>query len=201
MKIKQVKLVIVGAWHHKLNTFVCLGFGDIFESYMIDMQNGQSFCMYACTHKWYMCFLSSHHALFYFYFISSPRPGGGDSVQKTLRGHAANTAESASWYMNDPFQNDKFGIWMGRFFKIFQKFWKNQVILLKIWSKIGPIGVWIGLFFLEKLVFVWVYFHIWWRHVQTKTKLEYPRLPGFIACNLWVELLLQRMGALLLPVE
>ena len=31
-----------------------------------------------------------------------------------------------------------------------------------------------GLLFLEKLVFVWVYFQIPWRHIPTKTKLEYP---------------------------
>ena len=33
-----------------------------------------------------------------------------------------------------------------------------------------------GSLFLEKLVFVWVYFQIPWRHIPTKTKLEYP--PG-----------------------
>ena len=55
-----------------------------------------------------------------------------------------------------------------------RKLWKNQVILLKIWPKIG----WYmnGSLFLEKLVFVWVYFQIPWRHIPTKTKLEYP--PG-----------------------
>ena len=35
-----------------------------------------------------------------------------------------------------------------------------------------------GHFFLEKLVFVWVYFQIPWRHIPTKTKLEYP--PGIL---------------------
>ena len=35
------------------------------------------------------------------------------------------------------------------------------------------------LLFLEKLVFVWVYFQIPWRHIPTKTKLEYPPGPGF----------------------
>ena len=54
------------------------------------------------------------------------------------------------------------------------KFWKNWVILLEIWPKLGPIGIWMGHFFLEKLVFVWVYFQILWRHIPTKTKLEYP---------------------------
>ena len=32
-----------------------------------------------------------------------------------------------------------------------------------------------GSLFLEKLVFVRVYFQIPWRHIPTKTKLEYPR--------------------------
>ena len=35
-----------------------------------------------------------------------------------------------------------------------------------------------GLLFLEKLVFVWVYFQIPWRHIPTKTKLDYP--PGIL---------------------
>ena len=35
-----------------------------------------------------------------------------------------------------------------------------------------------GLLFLEKLVFEWVCFQIPWRHIPTKTKLEYP--PGCI---------------------
>ena len=30
-----------------------------------------------------------------------------------------------------------------------RKFWKNRVILLKIWPKIGPIGIWMGHFFLK----------------------------------------------------
>ena len=32
-----------------------------------------------------------------------------------------------------------------------------------------------GSLFLEKLVFVWVYFQIPWQHIPTKTKLEYRR--------------------------
>ena len=55
-----------------------------------------------------------------------------------------------------------------------RKFWKKSVILFKIWPKIEPIGIWMGYFFLEKLVFVWVYFQIPWRHIPTKNKLEYP---------------------------
>ena len=30
-----------------------------------------------------------------------------------------------------------------------RKFWKNQVILLKIWPKIEQIGIWLGHFFLK----------------------------------------------------
>ena len=56
----------------------------------------------------------------------------------------------------------------------FKNILENLVILLKIWPKIGPIGIWIGHFFLEELVFVWVYFQIRQQHVPTKTKLEYP---------------------------
>ena len=49
---------------------------------------------------------------------------------------------------------------MGLFFKIWpnlsqnwlnlRKFWKKLVILIKIWPKIGPIGIWMGYFFLKK---------------------------------------------------
>ena len=34
-------------------------------------------------------------------------------------------------------------------FENLRKFLKNQVILLKIWPKIGPIGIWMGHFFLK----------------------------------------------------
>ena len=69
---------------------------------------------------------------------------------------------------------------MGRFFKIassLSKFWKNRAVLLKIWSKIRSIGILTGRFFLEKLVFVWVYFQISRRHLLTQTKLEHHVLP------------------------
>ena len=39
-----------------------------------------------------------------------------------------------------------------------------------------------GLLFLEKLVFVWVYFQIPWQHIPTKTKLEYPQGFMLITC-------------------
>ena len=87
----------------------------------------------------------------------------GGTQYKTLRGCAAKMgSKTASWYMNDPLENAKFGRWMGWFFKIFQnclkfkKIFENRVILLKIFSKIGPIGIWMGHFFPEKLVFEWV---------------------------------------------
>ena len=54
------------------------------------------------------------------------------------------------------------------------KFWKNRMILLKIWSNIAALGIWMGHFFLEKLVFEWVYFQIPRWLVTTKTKFEYP---------------------------
>ena len=38
-------------------------------------------------------------------------------------------------------------------------------------------------FFLQKLVFVWVYFQILWRHIPTKTKLEYPPRIGLLHLN------------------
>ena len=67
----------------------------------------------------------------------------------------------------------------------FSKFSKNWlqftilwfgVILLKIWPKIVPIGIWMGYFFLKNcyLYFVWVYFQIPRCDIPTKTKLEYP---------------------------
>ena len=40
-----------------------------------------------------------------------------------------------------------------------------------------------GSLFLEKLVFVWVYFQIPWQHIPTKNKLEYP--PGLSAVVAW----------------
>ena len=56
------------------------------------------------------------------------------------------------------------------------KLWKNLVILLKMLPKIGPADWFInGSLFLEKLVFVWVYFQIPWCRIPTKTKLEYPQ--------------------------
>ena len=74
---------------------------------------------------------------------------------------------------------------MGRFFKIWPNLSQNWFKFKKILEKnndfvqIWPINLadWYmnGLLFLEKLVFVWVYFQIPWRHIPTKTKLESPR--------------------------
>ena len=73
---------------------------------------------------------------------------------------------------------------MGRFFKIWPNLSQNWLKFKKILEKIGNFvqnlaqnwADWYmnGLLFLEKLVFVWVYFQIPWRHIPTKTKLEYP---------------------------
>ena len=55
-----------------------------------------------------------------------------------------------------------------------RKFWKKSgdfaLNLAKNWTD------WYmnGSLFLEKLVFAWVYFQILWRHIPTKTKIEYP---------------------------
>ena len=53
-----------------------------------------------------------------------------------------------------------------------RKFWKNQVILLKNLAANWTEWYMNGSLFLEKLVFVWVYFQILWRHIPTKTKHE-----------------------------
>ena len=68
---------------------------------------------------------------------------------------------------------------MGRVFKFSQiwikigsnlrKFGKSRVILLKIWPKIGPIGMKWVIFSLKKMVFVWVYFQIPQWHVPANT--------------------------------
>ena len=106
--------------------------------------------------------------------------GGGYSVQQTLQGWAANMgSKSVSWYMNDPFIKCKIWYMNGSIFQNFlkknifeksgdfRKFWKNPVILPKIWPKNWYINGSI-------LVCVGVYFQILWQHIPTKTKLEYP---------------------------
>ena len=64
-------------------------------------------------------------------------------------------------------------------FSKFGQIWlKFKKILEKFCNFVQNLANWYinGLLFLEKLVFVWVYFQIPWRHIHTKTKLEYP--PG-----------------------
>ena len=74
---------------------------------------------------------------------------------------------------------------MGRFFKIWPNLSQNWLKFKKILEKNCNFvqnltqnwADWYmnGLLFLEKLVFVWVYFQIPWQHIPTKTKLGYPR--------------------------
>ena len=76
---------------------------------------------------------------------------------------------------------------MGRFFKIWSNLSQNWLKFKKILEKIGNFvqnlaqnrANWYmnELLFLEIMVFVWVYFQIPWRHIPTKTKLEYPPPP------------------------
>ena len=87
--------------------------------------------------------------------------GRGDSVQKTLRGCAADMVSKIShlvyewpiikhrfWYLNGSiFQN--FPKLSQNWLKFIRKFWKNRTILLKIRAKIGQIGIWMGHCFLK----------------------------------------------------
>ena len=107
---------------------------------------------------------------------------GGYLVQKSLRGCAANMSSKISLLVYEwPLIKCKIWYTKGSIFSKFGQIWAKigsnlRKFLFKIWPKIGPIGIWMnGLLFLEKLVFVWVYFQISWRHIPTKTKLEYPR--------------------------
>ena len=66
---------------------------------------------------------------------------------------------------------------MGRFFKIWpnlRKFWEKNGNFVQNLAQNWADWYMNGLLFFEKLVFVWVYFQIPWRHIPTKTKLEYP---------------------------
>ena len=56
-------------------------------------------------------------------------------------------AKSASWYMNDPFKNAEFGIWMGWFFKIFPNFSQIWLKLKKIFLE--PMWPWLISIFLS----------------------------------------------------
>ena len=57
--------------------------------------------------------------------------------------------------------------------KIGSKFFKNQEILLTNLAQNWTDWYMNGSLFLEKLVFVWVYFQILRRHIPAKTKLKY----------------------------
>ena len=77
---------------------------------------------------------------------------------------------------------------MGQFFKIFENLSQNWFKFKKILEKSDDFAQnlvqnWAdrymnGSLFLEKVVFVLVYFQILQQHVPTKTKLEYP--PGLM---------------------
>ena len=75
------------------------------------------------------------------------------------------------WYMNGSIFQTLSQNWL-KFKNILEKIGNFVQNLAQNWAD------WYmnGLLFLEKLVFVWVYFQIPWRHIPTKTKLEYP--PG-----------------------
>ena len=89
---------------------------------------------------------------------------------------------------------------------IFQNLPKFEPNLAQIWenfgkigwfcSKFGPIGIWMGHFFLKKKVFALVYFQIPWWHIPTKTKLEYPQAETLIW--IWHDCLLRAVSSLTL---
>ena len=73
---------------------------------------------------------------------------------------------------------------MGRFFKILNNHWpkfknvlEKWVILLKIWHKIGPIGTWLGHFFLKNLYLFESTFKFYGSTSLPKPNLSTP-LPG-----------------------
>ena len=112
---------------------------------------------------------------------------GGYSVQKTLRGRAHNMSSKISllayewslitcriWYMN----------WL-KFKKILEK---NQAILLKLWAKIGLIGIWMGHFFFKNLYFYGSTFKFCSSMSLSKPNLSTPRVSymlnsHFICCS------------------
>ena len=82
---------------------------------------------------------------------------------------------------------------MGRFFKNFPNMSQNWFKFKKILEKSGDFAQilaqnWANWYmneslFLEELIFVWVYFHIPWWHIPTKTKLENVPLPPSEICR------------------
>ena len=106
-----------------------------------------------------------------FNYIWLKSGGGGYLVQKTLQGCAANMGSKISLLVYEwPLLNSKSGIWMGWFFQIWPNLSQNWLKFKKILEKVGIFvqnlaqnwANWYinGLLFLEKLVFVWVYFQI-----------------------------------------
>ena len=108
-------------------------------------------------------------------------------------------ANSVSWYVNERLWNANFGIWLGCFFTILSQ---TRLKFRYIFEKLGdfgqtllrPISIWwwMGHFFLDKLVFVWVYFQIPWWHIPTKNKLECPPVCYVCCFNLEVQSLWHR---------
>ena len=117
------------------------------------------------------------------------RPGfgpraGGYSVQKTLRGCAANMdiAKSASWY--DPYKMQNLvyeWVHFSKFSQIWAKNWLkfNKILeesgnLLKIWPKIEQIGVRMGYYFLKNWYFYGSTFKFRGSKSLPKTNLSTP---------------------------
>ena len=123
--------------------------------------------------------------------------GGGYSVQKTLQGCAANMGSKISLLVYEwPLIKCKIRCMNRSIFQNFPKF-EPKLKKKKKKKKSGDFAQhlaqnWFdwymnGSLFLEKLVFVWVYFQIPLRHIPTKTKLEYPpRGHTFITFRLYL---------------
>ena len=70
--------------------------------------------------------------------------------------------------------------WVAKSASQSQHIYDPSVILVKIWPEIMLIGTWMGHFFLEKLVYVWVHFQI-----PSCTSLPIPPGPPFLGPDLW----------------
>ena len=103
--------------------------------------------------------------------------GGGYSVKRTLRGHATNMGSNSKnkplciWTTSYKMQN-LVNIWVG-----FQNFAQNLAQNWTDWYMHASL-------FLEKLVFVWVYFQIWQGHeaYQNQTCVPSPRAKISMLC-------------------
>ena len=102
------------------------------------------------------------------------------SIQKTLQGRATNMGSKISLLVYE-WPLIKCKIWNMNM--NFPKFEQKLAHILDFFFKTGHFAQnwanWCmnGLLYLEKLVFVWVYFQIPWRHIPTKTNLVYHWLP------------------------